>query len=240
MRNWTSGAVAGAVAAGFLLVGIPAHAATNIYLKLTTGATPGSGTQIDGNVTATGFTNWIDLTSYSWGVSIPTSIGSAGTGSGTGKAVLSDFTWTQLLDQSFSPMVLDAFTGKRLSAVVDLVSSNGGQAPKTYFEMKFANGFINALSLNGTSGGPQVVDGSLDYSKVSFTYFNQSKTGTLTPISASWDLITNTGNLGALTALYALGQTGPSAPVPEPETYAMMLFGIGVMGVVARRKRRPA
>jgi hypothetical protein len=26
-------------------------------------------------------------------------------------------------------------------------------------------------------------------------------------------------------------------PVPEPETYAMLLFGLGLMGIVARRKK---
>lgn len=30
----------------------------------------------------------------------------------------------------------------------------------------------------------------------------------------------------------------PSAPVPEPETYAMMLAGLGLMGFVARRRQR--
>lgn len=27
-------------------------------------------------------------------------------------------------------------------------------------------------------------------------------------------------------------------PVPEPETYAMMLIGLGLLGVVARRKSK--
>jgi len=30
------------------------------------------------------------------------------------------------------------------------------------------------------------------------------------------------------------------APVPEPETYAMMLAGLGLMGLVAKRRSRPA
>jgi hypothetical protein len=29
-----------------------------------------------------------------------------------------------------------------------------------------------------------------------------------------------------------------SAPVPEPETYAMMLAGLALMGVVARRRNK--
>ena len=30
------------------------------------------------------------------------------------------------------------------------------------------------------------------------------------------------------------------APVPEPQTYALMLGGLGVMGFISRRKRKPA
>jgi hypothetical protein len=30
------------------------------------------------------------------------------------------------------------------------------------------------------------------------------------------------------------------APVPEPETYALMLGGLGVVGFMARRKRKQA
>lgn len=32
----------------------------------------------------------------------------------------------------------------------------------------------------------------------------------------------------------------PVAPVPEPETYAMLLSGLGLLGFAARRKRRAA
>jgi len=31
-----------------------------------------------------------------------------------------------------------------------------------------------------------------------------------------------------------------AAPVPEPETYAMMLAGLGLMGAIVRRRKRQA
>jgi hypothetical protein len=34
--------------------------------------------------------------------------------------------------------------------------------------------------------------------------------------------------------------TGATAPVPEPETYAMMLAGLGLLGFVARRRKQKA
>jgi hypothetical protein len=36
------------------------------------------------------------------------------------------------------------------------------------------------------------------------------------------------------------GASQPVSPVPEPETYAMMLMGLSVIGFMARRKRRKA
>jgi hypothetical protein len=32
----------------------------------------------------------------------------------------------------------------------------------------------------------------------------------------------------------------PTAPVPEPETYGMMLAGLGVLGFLARRRKQAA
>jgi hypothetical protein len=33
---------------------------------------------------------------------------------------------------------------------------------------------------------------------------------------------------------------GVAAPVPEPETYAMMLAGLGLLGFMARRRKQKA
>jgi hypothetical protein len=46
-----------------------------------------------------------------------------------------------------------------------------------------------------------------------------------------------TGGLGIVT-VNALGAT--IVPVPEPESYAMLLAGLGLLGVVARRRARAA
>jgi hypothetical protein len=46
--------------------------------------------------------------------------------------------------------------------------------------------------------------------------------------------------MGSATGSYELTLTaqGNLAPVPEPETYAMMLAGLGLLGLTARRRRR--
>jgi hypothetical protein len=45
------------------------------------------------------------------------------------------------------------------------------------------------------------------------------------------------GNFGILDGVASnAGAFAPAAPVPEPETYAMLLAGLGLMGGIARRK----
>jgi hypothetical protein len=39
------------------------------------------------------------------------------------------------------------------------------------------------------------------------------------------------------TSVSTLPSTGPIAAVPEPETYAMMLAGLGALGFVGRRRK---
>lgn len=41
-------------------------------------------------------------------------------------------------------------------------------------------------------------------------------------------------------AAYSLNSAATAVPVPEPETYAMLLAGLGVVGFVARRRKEQA
>ncbi len=46
--------------------------------------------------------------------------------------------------------------------------------------------------------------------------------------------ITGNANAGSL---YVASLSGVTAPVPEPETYAMLLAGLGLVGAVSRRRK---
>ena len=80
---------------------------------------------------------------------------------------------------------------------------------------------------------------------------NLALAGTWEGLSKSWNSGLNTsvtlslinrntaaaGNDFALDDVF-LGTTSTVTPVPEPETYALMLAGLGIVGLVARRRRK--
>jgi hypothetical protein len=85
-------------------------------------------------------------------------------------------------------------------------------------DVSFQDGSFLGLSLNIESVSPNVnftfVPGSLDTSDA-FTFYD-----------------TSSGVGGGGSILYTT-----AVPVPEPETYAMFLAGLGLMGVLSRRRK---
>ena len=58
----------------------------------------------------------------------------------------------------------------------------------------------------------------------------------LTPLNAAFvAALYLAGTLGLILTLFARDMV--TTPVPEPETYGMLLAGLGVLGLVARRRK---
>jgi len=214
------------LAAGVALMAfnLPACAASDYFLKFD---------GINGGSLQKGHEKSIEFTSFNWGVSIaPTRPGGSG-----GKPSFSDFFWTQNMDVS-STALFGALGTNIKTAVVDFTSLIGGQN-QTYFRMSFDNVFLTDLTYSGSNGNPVGLAGSFAYDKVTLDYWAQDQTGRLIKSpSASYDLTTGQGSLAAVSALFAQGLAGPQVvAVPEPNSYAMFLAGLGILGAVARRRR---
>ncbi len=210
-----------ALSIGIIALALSPAANANYFLQLD---------GIKGESTDINHKDWIDFQSFNWGVSNSGSIG--GGGSGSGKAIFSDFTWTQELDKSIIGLFSNIDQGKHIkTAVVDF--QNNGDKPFVYFSMRFGDAFLTDVSILGSSGTKPEVDGAFSYSKIGFDYWTQNKDGSLGPkISADYDLAKGAGSVSALAGLFARGLAGPviTSAVPEPETYGMMLAGLGLMG----------
>lgn len=93
---------------------------------------------------------------------------------------------------------------------------------------------IDSVSLYGTSGAPMLTSGSGGFSFDSLTAgaYQLVVSGDVSRV-ANFGTLFGVGYAGALSAAPSI-----TAPVPEPETYAMLAMGLGMIGWVSRRRRQ--
>lgn len=210
-----------------LVTSLSASAANDYFLKFD---------GIDGSSVVKGHEKAIEFDSFNWGISITRPQG----GSGAGKPVFSDFFWTQdPVDTSVGGLTSALWNGQSIAtAIVDFTTQVGGGASQTYFRLSFENVFITSLDYSASNGSFVNLAGNFAYDKVTLDYWSQDKTGKFVKTStASYDLTNGAGSAPAVAALFAQGLAGPQiAVVPEPESYAMFLAGLGLLGAVARRR----
>lgn len=207
------------------MAAVNAHAATVDYFLKVDG--------IDGESTAKGHEKWIDIDSFSWGV----------TGGNAGKAAFSPFSWTQQLDKSVPPMFTGLVGGKHFkNATLDAVMAGGAASSAVFFQMKFDDVLLTKLNIAGTGGVPGVAGAFDSYTRLTMTYKQQLANGSYGPaIIGGWDI----GGVGAAPAFFGsplalegLFLAQPASPVPVPA--AAWLLGSGLIGLVGVARRKAA
>jgi type VI secretion system secreted protein Hcp len=148
---------------------------------------------IDGESTRKGFEKQIELISFSWGASNPTTIGSAGAGGGAGKASVSSFNCLKITDAASAPLFQACCAGKHFPKAKVTLRKAGGDSPVDYLVYEFEKVYIESVQWSGASGGDDrpTESVSLAFGKVTVTYTPQADQGaTGSPVVASWDITT--------------------------------------------------
>ena len=131
-------------------------------------------------------------------------------------------------------LIFNSTTGSLLyqSAAKSFLDTGGGYKFSDAFSFTFNPGTVYGLTaISGVDEDFQVDFIGNTVGNFNFLTGNQNTTGTF----GSPGLDTFTFCCDVATALI----TGP-APIPEPETYAMMLAGLGLLGLAARRRKQRA
>lgn len=147
---------------------------------------------VEGEATADGFEKQIEIYSFSWGASNPTTIGSGSSGLSAGKVSLSSFNIMKKTEKSSARLFAACCKGDHFtSALVSLRKATGEGGQGVYLTYKFTDVMVESIQWSGSSGGDDTPTESvsLAYGKVEIEYKNQGKDGKLAVAGqAAWDL----------------------------------------------------
>jgi type VI secretion system secreted protein Hcp len=107
---------------------------------------------IDGDVLEHDHKGWIEILSYSWGVSNPSTVG--GGGAGAGKVQLQDFHFVKPVSTATPPLMESCCQGKHFPKVEIHVASREGMP---YLKYELQDVLISSLS-EGGSGDERPMD----------------------------------------------------------------------------------
>ncbi|MFH1146593.1 MAG: type VI secretion system tube protein Hcp [Pseudomonadota bacterium] len=148
---------------------------------------------IDGESTDDKHKNWIEVLSYSWGVSQMGSGSASGTGgAAAARADFQDFSAVKILDKASPALALACSEGRHIKEVkVELCRAGGDKMP--YMEYKMTNALVSSVSVGGGGGGEPTESLTFNYGKIEWTY-SQQKRADGSPggkVPGGWDLEAN-------------------------------------------------
>ena len=145
---------------------------------------------IDGDVTTDGFKNWIELSSFQWGVG--RGIGSAAGGLKNregSEPSISEATVTKRMDKSSPKLFQDAVGGDLDAKVKITFTTTAKDKVEKFLEFELENTGLSGYSVS--SGGDMPSESfSLNFSKVVWTFIAKDAKVGGSPEKVGWDLTT--------------------------------------------------
>lgn|SRR5689334_8021353 len=159
----------------------------------------GGGVKVNGESSLKGFEKFIEIMSYSHGVSNPVQSTTSNTGRTTGRPNLQEMTVSKTLDATTPLLNYYCTLAKNLGTTrVHLVRQDATADGKDanaidYMVYEMTDTIISSVSVGGGGGIPMETL-SLNFSKITWTYKRQKpETGVPGQVVQFWDQATNTG-----------------------------------------------
>jgi type VI secretion system secreted protein Hcp len=149
---------------------------------------------IDGESTDLQHKDAIEISSFSFGVSNPTTISSATGGAGAGKAQFQDFHFTSSMTKASPKLMLSCATGTHIKKAELFCRKAGGneRAPVEFLKITLTDVLVSSYQTGGSNDIIPTDQFSLNYAKIEFDYTPQKSDGSLdSAVTASWDLKAN-------------------------------------------------
>ncbi len=120
----------------------------------------------------------LDLESFSWGATNSGTAGHGG-GSGAGKVLPSDFTFTKRLDKSSPVLMIACATGQHFKEVT-LTVRKAGAGQQEYLKIKMNEVLVSSYQTSGGGGGGIVLEQvAMNFAKLEMSYKEQKPDGSL-------------------------------------------------------------
>src|SRR5271157_3196798 len=149
---------------------------------------------VDGEATQSKHEKWIEIYSFSWGASNPTTVGSGATGLSAGKVSVSSFNVMKKTEASSAKLFAGCCAGQHFkTATVEMSKATGTSGEQQVFlKYVFTDVMVESVQWSGSSGGDDTPTESVSmaFAKVAITYSKQDDaTGAMSSAGdASWDL----------------------------------------------------
>jgi type VI secretion system secreted protein Hcp len=146
---------------------------------------------VDGESTDDRHKGQIDIQSFSWGVSNPSTVGPGSAGSGAGKVNFHDISIMKTVDKASPQLFSKAASGEHMKEVV-LTGQMSGENPVQFYQIKMSDVIISSFWQATPEGQIPMESVSFDFAKIEIEYMPMSADGTSgEAIKAGWDLKTN-------------------------------------------------
>ena len=147
---------------------------------------------VEGECTAKGFEKKIEIYSFSWGASNPTTIGSGASGLSGGKVSISSFNFMKKTEKSSPTLFAACCRGDHFATAKLTMRKAGGTAGQQIFLVyEFTDVMVESIQWSGSTGGDDTPTEScsIAFGACKITYNAQDATGKMAKAGeASWDL----------------------------------------------------
>jgi type VI secretion system secreted protein Hcp len=136
--------------------------------------------------------DWIDVLSFSWGMTQSGNTHVA-TGGGSGKVNVQDLSFTHYVDKASADLMKACAKGTHIAEGLLTVRKAGGDNPLDYIKIKLQDIIVTSVQPGGTTHGDQLMEQvTLNFSKFKYEYKVQTaRGGAGASPNFGWDIAAN-------------------------------------------------